>query len=53
MSVNNQLAVLLNLAQFQTVLQVIMLNVMIIIVVGATLIIIMKMKYLFVRVLEV
>ena len=53
MSVNNLLAVLLDLVQFQIVRQVIMLNVMIIIVVGATLIIFTKTSCLFVKILEV
>ena len=53
MNVNSQLAVLLSLVQFQTVLQVIMLSVLIIIAAGATLIIITKTSCLFVKILEV
>ena len=53
MNVNSQLAVLLNLVQFQIVRQVIMLSVLIIIAAGATLIIITKIIFFFVKILEV
>jgi hypothetical protein len=53
MNVNSQLAVLLNLAQFQIALQAIMLSVLIIIAAGATLIIFTKTSFLFVKILEV
>ena len=53
MNVNNQLAALLNLVQFQIVRQAIMLSVLIIIAAVATLIIFTKTSCLFVKILEV